>query len=117
MPALGLKGKPREVTGTRAAASATAATATAGPMARGELTDMGPTAVLDTGKVRDRGDLAPRGAARPRRLPRARHRHREKKRYLMLKSRVHWRAGLRPIAQAVVECAGDGRLHLGLLDC
>jgi microcystin degradation protein MlrC len=31
-----------------------------------------------------------------------------KKRYLMLKSRVHWRAGLGPLARAVVECAGTG---------
>jgi microcystin degradation protein MlrC len=30
------------------------------------------------------------------------------KRYLMLKSRVHWRAGLGAIARAVVECAGSG---------
>ena len=30
------------------------------------------------------------------------------KRYLMLKSRVHWRAGLRSLAGAVVECAGTG---------
>ena len=30
------------------------------------------------------------------------------KRYLMLKSRVHWRAGLRSLAHAVVECAGTG---------
>jgi microcystin degradation protein MlrC len=26
----------------------------------------------------------------------------------MLKSRVHWRAGLGPLAGAVVECAGEG---------
>jgi len=26
----------------------------------------------------------------------------------MLKSRVHWRAGLGPMARAVVECAGEG---------
>ena len=26
----------------------------------------------------------------------------------MLKSRVHWRAGLGPLAKAVVECAGTG---------
>jgi microcystin degradation protein MlrC len=31
-----------------------------------------------------------------------------KKRYVMLKSRVHWRAGLGPLAKAVVECAGTG---------
>jgi microcystin degradation protein MlrC len=30
------------------------------------------------------------------------------KRYVMLKSRVHWRAGLGPLARAVVECAGEG---------
>jgi microcystin degradation protein MlrC len=32
----------------------------------------------------------------------------ERKRFLMLKSRVHWRAGLRSLAHAVVECAGTG---------
>jgi microcystin degradation protein MlrC len=26
----------------------------------------------------------------------------------MLKSRIHWRAGLRSLAHAVVECAGTG---------
>jgi microcystin degradation protein MlrC len=31
-----------------------------------------------------------------------------RKRYLMLKSRVHWRAGFKAIASAVVECAGTG---------
>src|SRR3546814_18173494 len=30
------------------------------------------------------------------------------KRYLMLKSRVHWRAGFKPIAKAIVDCAGVG---------
>ena len=30
------------------------------------------------------------------------------KHYLMLKSRIHWRAGLRSLAGAVVECAGTG---------
>jgi microcystin degradation protein MlrC len=29
-------------------------------------------------------------------------------RFVMLKSRVHWRAGLRSLAHAVVECAGTG---------
>jgi microcystin degradation protein MlrC len=29
-------------------------------------------------------------------------------RFLMLKSRVHWRAGLRSLAHAVVECVGTG---------
>jgi microcystin degradation protein MlrC len=30
------------------------------------------------------------------------------KKFLMLKSRVHWRAGLGELAAAVVECAGVG---------
>jgi microcystin degradation protein MlrC len=30
------------------------------------------------------------------------------KRYVMLKSRVHWRAGLGDLAKEVVECAGTG---------
>jgi microcystin degradation protein MlrC len=30
------------------------------------------------------------------------------KRYVMLKSRIHWRAGLGSVAKAVVECAGIG---------
>jgi microcystin degradation protein MlrC len=32
----------------------------------------------------------------------------QRKRFVMLKSRVHWRAGLRSLAHAVVECAGTG---------
>ena len=31
-----------------------------------------------------------------------------RKSFLMLKSRIHWRAGLRSLAGAVVECAGTG---------
>ena len=31
-----------------------------------------------------------------------------RKRYIMLKSRVHWRAGFKPIAKGTVECAGTG---------
>ena len=31
-----------------------------------------------------------------------------KKRYLMLKSRIHYRAGFKPIASHIVECAGAG---------
>ena len=30
------------------------------------------------------------------------------KRYVMLKSRIHWRAGMAHLAKAVVECAGVG---------
>jgi len=30
------------------------------------------------------------------------------KQYVVLKSRVHWRAGMGDLAKAVVECAGAG---------
>jgi microcystin degradation protein MlrC len=76
-------------------------------MARGELMDMGPSAVLDTGRVEiavisrhvEPHDIA---AFRALGIEPA------QKRYLMLKSRVHWRAGLGKLAKAVVECAGTG---------
>jgi len=106
MPSLGLKGRPREVTGN-VRRIVNGIYRNEGPMARGELGDMGPSALLDTGKVEiavisrhvEPHDIAPFRALgiEP-----------EKKRYLMLKSRVHWRAGLGPLAQAVVECAGEG---------
>jgi len=78
-----------------------------GPMARGELNNMGLCAVLDTGKVEIAvisRRVEPHDLASFQTLgidPAA-------KRYLMLKSRVHWRAGLGPLASHVVECAGTG---------
>jgi microcystin degradation protein MlrC len=106
MPALGLKGRPREVTGN-VRRICSGLYRNEGPMARGELADMGPSAVLDTGNVEIAvisRHVEPHDIAAFRALgieP-------EKKRYLMLKSRVHWRAGLGPIAKAVIECAGEG---------
>jgi microcystin degradation protein MlrC len=106
MPALGLKGRPREVTGN-VRRIVNGLYRNEGPMARGDLSDMGPSAVLDTGKVEIAvisRHVEPHDIAAFRELgiqP-------EKKRYVMLKSRVHWRAGLGPLARAVVECAGEG---------
>jgi microcystin degradation protein MlrC len=68
---------------------------------------MGPTVVLDTGKVEivlisqhqephDINCLLSLGIDPM------------QKRYVMLKSRIHWRAGLGALAKAVVECAGVG---------
>jgi microcystin degradation protein MlrC len=78
-----------------------------GPMGRGVLVDMGPSVVLDTGKVEialisrhvepsDLNCLLALGIDPM------------QKRYVMLKSRIHWRAGLGAMAKAVVECAGMG---------
>ena len=106
MPALGLKGRPLEVTGTvRRLIDGTYRNE--GPMARGELVDMGASAVLDTGRVEiavisRHAEPYDMGAFRALGLEPG------KKRYVMLKSRVHWRAGLGPLARAVVECAGEG---------
>jgi len=106
MPALGLQGRPYIVT-ARVKNITDGRYRNVGPMSRGEIVDMGRCAVLDTGKV----DIAvisrrvePHDIASFRVLgidP-------SKKRYLMLKSRVHWRAGLGSLAHAVVECAGTG---------
>jgi microcystin degradation protein MlrC len=78
-----------------------------GPMARGTLNDTGTTVVLDTGKVEivivsrhqepnDINCLQSAGID-----PMQKH-------YIVLKSRVHWRAGLGNIAREVVECDGLG---------
>jgi len=78
-----------------------------GPMARGVEMDMGPSVVLDTGPVEialisrhvepsDLNCLLSLGIDPL------------QKRYVMLKSRIHWRAGLGKVAKAVVECAGVG---------
>lgn len=106
MPALDLPGQPRSVKG-RVRLLCDGRYRNRGPMARGELHHMGPTAVLDTGKVEivvvsrqvEPHDLAAFQAVGidP-----------QRKRFLMLKSRVHWRAALRGLAGPVVECAGTG---------
>ena len=106
MPAIGLKGLPRTVSG-RVKLICDGRFRNFGPMSRGDTNDMGPTAVFDTGAVEivvisnhvEPHDLAAFVAVGI--AP-------ERKRFLMLKSRIHWRAGLRPLSAAVVECAGTG---------
>jgi microcystin degradation protein MlrC len=78
-----------------------------GPMAAGTQQDMGHAVVLDTGRVEivlfsrhvepfDVNTLLSLGIDPM------------QKRYVMLKSRIHWRAGMAHLAKAVVECAGVG---------
>jgi microcystin degradation protein MlrC len=78
-----------------------------GPMAAGTKQDMGHAVVLDTGRVEivlfsrhvepfDVNTLLALGIDPT------------QKRYVMLKSRIHWRAGMAHLAKAVVECAGVG---------
>ena len=106
MPAIGLRGEPLKVTG-RVKLISNGIYRNRGPASPGLLTDMGPTVVLDTGKVEivvisrhvepmDMNCLLSLGIDPT------------QKRFLMLKSRVHWRAGFKPIAKATIECAGTG---------
>jgi microcystin degradation protein MlrC len=106
MPAIGKSGAPREVRG-RVKLLSDGRFRNRGPMHGGELNSMGPTAVLDTGRMEivviskhvEPHDIAAFYAVGI--DPTA-------KRFLMLKSRVHWRAGLQSLPQGVVECAGSG---------
>ena len=106
MPSIGEEGRPLRVAG-RVARIADGRYRNKGPMGTGVLMDMGPTVVLDTGGV----EIVAISA------------HQEpndinafysvgidpwQKRYLMIKSRVHWRAGLGDLARHVVDCAGTG---------
>jgi microcystin degradation protein MlrC len=106
MPAIGRQGEPIEVTG-RVRALTDGRFKVRGPMATGTFINMGRTVVLDTGKVEivvcerhtepyDLGSFRSVGIEPTER------------RYLMLKSRVHYRAGFAPIARHIVECDGVG---------
>ncbi|HEX8012004.1 MAG TPA: MlrC C-terminal domain-containing protein, partial [Casimicrobiaceae bacterium] len=106
MPGIGRVGEPRVVSG-RVKLLSDGRFRNRGPMARGEHMNMGPVAVLDTGRVEivvvsrhqepnDYACLLAVGIDPT------------EKRYLMLKSRVHWRAGFRSIAKSTIDCAGVG---------
>jgi microcystin degradation protein MlrC len=106
MPAIGLRGEPLQVTG-RVRLIFDGTFRNRGPAYQGVMMHMGPTAVLDTGRVeivvisrhQEPNDVACLTSVG---IDPA------SKRYLMLKSRVHWRAGFGPMAKDVVECAGTG---------
>lgn len=108
MPALGLEGRPLTVTG-RVKLLSDGRFTVRGPMYTGVTVEMGPTAVLsiDDGRVEivitsrhhepwDRGVFTSVGID-----PTA-------KRYLLLKSRIHYRAGFAPLAKATITLDGEG---------
>lgn len=106
MPAIGLAGEPLEVRG-RVKLISDGRFRNLGPAATGIEMNLGPTVVLDTGCVEivvisrhhepnDLNCFLSLGID-----PRAR-------RFLMLKSRIHYRAGFSDIAREVIECAGTG---------
>ena len=106
MPTIDRKGEPRQVSGTVKLIS-NGQYRNRGPASTGVLMDMGPTVVLDTGKVeivvisrhQEPNDLACLLSLGIDPL---------EKKYLMLKSRIHYRAGFKPIAKEIIECAGVG---------
>jgi microcystin degradation protein MlrC len=106
MPQLNLKGQPLRVTG-KVARITDGEFVVTGPMATGVRIRMGRTAVIDTGPVQlvvserraepfDLGVFTHAGID-PRR-----------KKYVLIKSRQHFRAGFEPIARHIVLCDGDG---------
>jgi len=106
MPAIGLEGAPLEVSGTVRLIS-DGGYVIRGPMYTGVRVSMGRAVVLDTGTARlvvcehqhepwDVSCLTSLGID-----PAA-------TRYILLKSRVHWRAGFWPLVRHVVELSGEG---------
>jgi microcystin degradation protein MlrC len=106
MPSVRLKGAPLEITG-RVRTLSDGEWVVRGPMYTGVTVRMGPTAVLDTGKMQivvvsrhhepwDIGVFTSVGID-----PRA-------KRYLLLKSRIHYRAGFAPLGRATITLDGEG---------
>jgi microcystin degradation protein MlrC len=106
MPQIKLPGRPLAVTGKVTRITDGEFTVT-GPMATGTRVRMGKTAVLDTGALQivvsegrsepfDTGVFTHCGID-PRR-----------KKYVLIKSRQHFRAGFEPIARHIVLCDGDG---------
>ena len=106
MPSIGLSGTPLAIEARVERITDGEFTIT-GPMYTGVRTYLGHTAVLDTGRAKivvtsrphepfDVGVFTHAGID-----PKA-------QRYIMLKSRIHYRAGFKPIASHIVECAGEG---------
>ena len=106
MPSIGLRGEPLEISGcVRALTDGDFVVTVA--MARGTVESMGQTAVLDTGNVQivvcsrnsepfDLGCFRSVGIEPTH------------KKYLILKSRIHYRAGFRSIARHELPCDGVG---------
>lgn len=106
MPSIGRKGEPLEVSG-RIRALTDGEFVVRGPMYTGVTQSMGRTAVVDTGKVEivvisrhnepfDLGVFRSVGIEPTER------------KFLMLKSRIHYRAGFAPIARHTIACDGVG---------
>ena len=106
MPAMGLKGEPLEITGTVRRITDGRFTIT-GPMFTGVQFNIGRCAVLDTGKVEI---VVSEGRYEPFDVGAFTHAGIDpsRKKYVLLKSRQHFRAGFEPIAKHIVMVSGPG---------
>ena len=106
MPSIGLAGKPLKLAG-RVRNITDGEIVFTGPMYTGLKSHLGRTAVLDTGRAQI---VVTERHHEPFDLVIFRHCGIEptKKKFIMLKSRIHYRAGFKPIAAHIVECAGAG---------
>jgi microcystin degradation protein MlrC len=106
MPSIGLKGRPISVSG-RVRTITDGEIVFTGPMYTGVKSSLGRSAVLDTGRAEI---VVTERHHEPFDLVILRHFGIEPtaKRFIMLKSRIHYRAGFKPIAAAIVECQGEG---------
>lgn len=106
MPAIGLAGRPLALAG-RVRNITDGEIVFTGPMYTGLKSHLGRTAVLDTGRAQI---VVTERHHEPFDLVIFRHCGIEptQKRFIMLKSRIHYRAGFSPIAAHIVECAGAG---------
>lgn len=106
MPSIGLGGQPLVVTG-RVARLTDGRFKVEGPMYTGVTVKMGPTALLDTGRMQivvvsrhhepwDLGVFTSLGIDPA------------NKKYLLLKSRIHYRAGFGGLARHTLHCDGEG---------
>lgn len=106
MPSIGVAGSPLEVSGTVKLISM-GRFRNRGAMSQGVLKDMGATVVLDTGRVEivivsrhtepsDIESFLSLGIDP------------QRKKFVLLKSRIHYRAGYAGFAKAIVECTGVG---------
>lgn len=105
-PAINHRGHPLEITGFVRTINDGEFTIT-GPVSTGVRVRLGKTVVLDTGTIQfivteRRHEPTDLGLFRTVGIEPTR------KRYVLLKSRLHYRAGFAPIARHIVECAGLG---------
>jgi microcystin degradation protein MlrC len=110
MPAIGLKGRPLEIAG-RVRTITDGEIVFTGPMYTGVRSSLGRTALLEVSAGDRQVEIVvTERHHEPFDLVVFRHCGIEPtaRRFLMLKSRIHYRAGFKPIASAIVECQGEG---------